>query len=47
MSCNPGWRRDRIEVTKALVSSGQRDRKGEAAKATEVLICNEAEGLFS
>ncbi len=42
----PGWKRERIEVTKALVSSGQRDVKGEAAKATEVLITNESEGLF-
>lgn len=41
----PGWRCDRIEVTKSLVNQGMRD-KGVAVKATEVLLVNEPQGLF-
>lgn len=45
----PDWRCERIEVTKALVSQGQRD-KGGATKAVEVLLTNEPPhdgGLFA
>lgn len=42
----PNWQKRYIDVTKSLVSAGQRDVKGEAAKATEVLISNEPKGLF-
>ena len=40
-----GWRVERIEVTKSLVSQGMRDKEG-ATKAVEVLISNEQPGLF-
>lgn len=35
----PGWTNRRIEVTKAMVNQGMRDKAG-AAKATEVLLIN-------
>ncbi len=40
-----GWRKDKIEVTKALVNQGMRDKSG-VVKAMEVLLVNEPEGLF-
>lgn len=41
----PGWNKRSIEVTKALVQQGQRDRSG-ATKAIEVLLTNDRQGTL-
>lgn len=42
----PGWRVEKIEVTKAMVNQGMRDQSG-TTKAIEVLLINESQGRLA